>query len=122
MAAAIKLHNDSDRTVTSVRIGVVMTVPPGCGASAYVGEQKSFDRPVVIPAGETREIGGLGIAYGPMRTLQSEHGGPLLSQITTVGVSFERGDPWARAATDGVFDESLMASDVQASCRHPHDE
>jgi hypothetical protein len=117
MLAEVNLHNSTDRNVAQVRLGLLLAVPPACGARPYLSEDYTRDYHVTVSSNADFKLSDVGMSPGPVLKLkQLKEASTVISQVTVLSVTFSDGSEWKLTRTDRSFDDLLMSETTAAMC------
>jgi hypothetical protein len=114
----VTVKNISDRQIASFQLGIIMSVPNGCGPKQIFGSERLMqpDR-VVIARNATAETRKYGLAPGDIQMFGAANEARVVhTQLAVVRVDFSDGGSWFYPRAGKIYDESLMTRDAQLQC------
>jgi hypothetical protein len=114
----VTTKNVSDKTVRSFQLGVVLSVPQGCGESEVFGneEVQRIDSVNLAPgvSVQTQDY-----KFEPKRVSDfrvGNHGDVAESQLTVIRVDFVDGSSWSISRTGPIYDIRLLGRVAELRC------
>jgi hypothetical protein len=117
----VTFKNVSGRKITSFQLGIIMSVPAGCGPNQVFGAERLMqaDR-IVIDPNANAETYRYGFGPSDVEAFAAEARARVVqTQFTVVHVDFSDGGHWSYPRTGKIYDEALMAKDAEVQCLKP---
>lgn len=114
----VTTKNVSEKTVKSFQLGVIMSVPSGCGPEEAYGKEivLRIDRVNLAP-GVSVQTEKYGLKPGDVGAFQlMHHADQVHTQLAVIRADFEDGTNWAITRAGPVYDSGLMSRDAALQC------
>jgi len=115
--AAVTVASNTSRTITSVKLGVIMTVPKLCGSTSYTGPEQVYTRMVELAPNSATTMTDFHLSYEDIRRLQARfQAKDTVSQIAVVGVTFANGEQWSLTRSGTTYNDEDARIDANLRC------
>jgi hypothetical protein len=120
--SVVTTRNVSSKVVKSFQLGIIMSVPQGCGPVEVFGEEQvqPIDR-VDLAAGESVQTKSYRLAPESIHAFGiKNHADLVQSQLTVVRVDFADGTSWSVARSAPIYDVKLLVRTAAIQCSESH--
>lgn len=116
--SSVKLTNVSNKTVVSFQLGVIMSVPEGCGPTeAYSAAQLMQLDAVNVEPGAKIQTASYRFAPKVVNDFGKENNASVVhTQLAVVKVEFKDGTSWAGTHSGNIYDPGLMSKNAAVQC------
>lgn len=118
LEAAVTVANTSNKEVTAVTLGLIVTIPQSCANVPFTDREHTKNYRITIQAGQNGTIQSAGVAPQAFQRLMQRHGAiDIVPQIAIVRTTFSDGSSWsASPRTGNTYDDAKAAIDGALRC------
>lgn len=115
----VTLKNVSNKPITSFQLGIIMSVPTGCGPTEAFSPERRFpsDRVGALAPGQSIATKDYGFSPKEVLDFTSANLGRIAqTQLAIVHVEFFDGTSWNTAPYRGTYDIAAMRANAELHC------
>ena len=117
LLAEVVLHNRGDRSITAVRLGLILAVPSVCGDTPYISRDRTRSFWVDLPKGKDATVKDVQMSPKAVLHLKRlKNASDVLSQLTILKVKYADGSMWTLDRRDRTYDDDLMIKTANGRC------
>jgi len=117
MISEMSIRNSSSLKISQIRIGLIISIPLGCGEIEYTSREHTRSMSVDLSPNATVTLKDIHVSPKAMAKLQrSRRATSLVSQIAIVGATYSDGSTWALARNGKSYNDEKLQKEASLRC------